>query len=125
MYQRRCGTPIRSRTLSCQLSANGLLAGLDYENYRLYEGNNQYSAPGDYGDIAAPNSDYNYSSLNSTLLMRWEYLPGSTLYFVWTRSRPEVDDTVNDLNLSRDFDRFFSAGASNIFLVKASYWLNI
>jgi hypothetical protein len=77
------------------------------------------------GDVEVPNSDYNYSSLNSTLVMRWEYLSGSTLYFVWTRSRPEVDDTVNDLNLSRDFDRFFSAGASNIFLVKASYWLNI
>jgi len=113
------------KNLSCQLSANGLLAGLDYEDYRLYEGGNQYSAVGDYGGIDAPNSDYNYSSLNSTLLMRWEYLPGSTLYFVWTRSRPEVDDTVNDLNLSRDFDRFFSEGASNIFLVKASYWLNI
>ena len=111
-----------SRNLSCQLSANGLMAGLDYENYRCYEGNNQYSAP---GALIVPNSDYNYSSLNSTLLMRWEFLPGSTLYLVWTRSRPEVDDTVNDLNLSRDFDRFFSPGASNIFLVKASYWLNI
>lgn len=111
-----------TRNLSCQLSANGLMSGLDYEDYRRYLGDNQYGLP---GDIPAPNADYNYSSLNSTLLIRWEYLPGSTLYVVWTRSRPEVDGSVNDLDLSRDFDRFFSAGAKNIFLVKASYWLNI
>jgi len=111
-----------TRNLSAQLSANGLMSGLDYEDYRQYLGNERY---GPFGAIEAPNSDYNYSSLNSTLLIRWEYLPGSTLYIVWTRSRPETDKTVNDFDFSRDFDRFFSSGAKNIFLVKASYWLNI
>jgi hypothetical protein len=111
-----------TRNLSAQLSANGLMSGLDFGNYRSYLGDDQY---GPYSNIAAPNSDYNYSSLNSTLLIRWEYSPGSTLYIVWTRSRPEVDDSVNDFDFSRDFDRFFSSGAKNIFLVKASYWLSI
>ncbi len=111
------------RNLSCQLSANGLMSGLDYENYRQYLGNNRYGPVGN--GVKEPDSDYNWSSLNSTLLIRWEYLPGSTLYLVWTRSRPEFDNSVNDLDFQRDFDRFFSAGARNIFLIKASYWLNI
>lgn len=112
-----------TRDLSCQLSANGLMSGLDYENYRQYLGDNQYGPVGN--GVKESDSDYNWSSLNSTLLIRWEYLPGSTLYLVWTRSRPEFDNSVNDLDFQRDFDRFFSAGARNIFLVKASYWLNI
>jgi len=71
------------------------------------------------------NHDYNYSALNSTLLIRWEYNPGSTIYLVWTRSRSQNDDRFNDLDFSRDFDRFFSAGSENIFLIKASYWMNM
>jgi hypothetical protein len=109
-----------SHNLSCQISAQGLISGLDYEDHRFYQGGLQYSPQeGDY------NYDFNYSALNSTMLLRWEYLPGSTLYLVWTRSRPNFDDTINDLDFSRDFDRFFSAGADNLFLIKASYWLNI
>ena len=108
--------------LSCQLSAEGLISGLDYKNYRPYLGGNNYGSPLAESEM---NHDYNYSALNSTLLVRWEYNPGSTLYLVWTRSRSEVDDTINDLDLSRDFDRFFSAGSENLFLIKASYWLNI
>ncbi len=108
------------RNLSCQLSAQGLISGLDYRNYRPYLGGNKYGPP-----ESGYNHDYNWSSLNSTLLVRWEYRPGSSLYLVWTRSRPDYDDSVNDLDLSRDFDRFFSAGSTNVFLVKASYWLNI
>ncbi len=106
--------------LSLQLSAQGLLTGLDYRNYRPYLGEGRYG-PWQY-DI---DHDYNYSALNSTLLLRWEFLPGSTLYLVWTRSRQEVDETVNDLDIGRDFERFYSSGGDNVFLIKASYWMSI
>ena len=106
--------------LSLQLSAQGLLTGLDYRNYRPYLGGGRYGSPQSDFD-----HDYNYSALNSTLLLRWEYRPGSTLYLVWTRAREEEDDTVNDLALSRDFERFYSSGGENVFLIKASYWMNI
>ena len=109
-----------TRNLSCQLSAEGLISGLDYQNYRFYRGGQHYGPIDD-----SYNYDYNWGSLNSTFLVRWEYRPGSTVYLVWTRSKSDYDDTINDLDLSRDFDRFFSAGSENLFLVKASYWLNI
>jgi len=105
--------------LSCQLSAAGLLTGLDYYDYRRYLGGFTYTRP-----QSGYNKDYNFSVLNSTFLLRWEYLPGSTLYLVWTRSRTEVDNTVSELIFWRDFKRFFKGEARNIFLVKVSYWLN-
>ena len=115
-----CASVVVSRNLSIQLSAQGLLTGLDYYDYRPYLGGGRY---GDCQD--GYNHDYNYSALNSTFLIRWEYLPSSTLYLVWTRSREEVDDAVNNLNFDRDFNRFFSSGSNNVFLAKASHWMNI
>jgi hypothetical protein len=111
------------RNLSCQLSAQGLVVGLDYQDYRPYIGHGQYGTYLDEGEFGS--YDYNYSALNSTLLIRWEYRPGSTLYLVWTRAQSEFDDMVNDLDLKRDFDRLFSGNAENVFLIKASYWLNM
>ena len=106
--------------LSCQLSAQGLLTGLDYRDYRPYLGGGRYGAV-----QSGFEHDCNYSALNSTFLMRWEYRPGSTLYLVWTRAREETDESVNDLDFSRDFRRFFSGGAENVFLIKLSYWMNV
>jgi hypothetical protein len=109
-----------SPTLSCQLSAQGLLTGLDYRYYQPYLG------AGCYGPCEAGyDRDYHYTALNSTFLVRWEYLPGSTLYLVWTRARSEVDDSLNDLDVARDFDRFFTGDAESVFLVKTSYWFSV
>jgi hypothetical protein len=110
-----------NRNLTCQLSAQALIAGLDYRNYRFYQGGQNYGNPTD----ELGSYDYNWSEMNSMLLIRWEYNPGSTLYLVWTRSRPDYDPNANNLDFSRDFDRLFSRGATNVFLVKTSYWLNI
>ena len=109
-----------NRNLTFQLSAQGLASGLDYENYRYYQGGNQYS-----GQLTGFDKDRNYTALNSTAIVRWEYLPGSTLYVVWTRAMSDNDSSLRDLDLNRDLKRMFSGGANNVFLVKTSYWLNI
>lgn len=111
-----------TRNLSWQISGEGYIAGLDYNNVRRYIGNNQY-AP--LGDIPLSNYSRNSSALNSTMILRWEFQPGSTLYFVWTRAWGGDDGTVDDLNFSRDMKRLFTAGADNVWLVKASYWWNL
>lgn len=110
--------------LSLQASARGLLSGLNYRNPRPYVGNGKYGPLVPYDDYAYE-YDYVYTALNSTVLLRWEYIPGSTLYAVWTRARSESDDSVNKLVFGRDFDRFFSYGAQNVFLLKINYWMNL
>jgi len=56
-------------------------------------------------------------------VLRWEYLPGSTLFFVWTQSRSDVED-VGDFQFGSSMRRMFRAPAENIFMVKATYWWN-
>ncbi len=112
------------KNLSFQISGEGYLTGLNYQNYRPYLGDENYGAPLDPNEFD-PTYDRNFSALNSTMILRWEYLPGSTFYLVWTRSRPETDRSVNNLDFSRDFGRLFSAGSSNVWLAKISYWWSI
>jgi len=109
-----------TRNLSWQLSGQGLISTLDYSDYKRYAGDNTYVR-----DVDPLDSDGTFSSLNSMMILRYEYMPGSTVYFVWTRSRPEFDSQVNDLALKDEFDRFFSRGSENVWLLKISYWWNI
>jgi hypothetical protein len=87
-----------------------------------------YTIDPDGAGPAAPitfdNPDFNFRSLRGNAVLRWEYRPGSTLFFVWTRSSQDVASRVGDFDFSRDADRLFGAKANNIFLVKANFWLN-
>lgn len=65
--------------------------------------------------------DYNFRSIQGNTVFRWEYRPGSTLYFVWQHDRSS-NGPENDFRLNRDFSRLFDAEPTNIFLVKLSYW---
>jgi hypothetical protein len=68
------------------------------------------------------NPDFNVRSLRGTAVMRWEYRPGSTIYFVWTQQR-EGFDSFGDFDFSRDRSALFKDRPTNIFQVKATYWL--
>ena len=66
--------------------------------------------------------NFNFRSLRGNAVLRWEYLPGSTLYFVWQQNRSDTDQ-IGDFKLGRDRRALFSAHPDNIFLVKATYWI--
>jgi hypothetical protein len=70
--------------------------------------------------LGAP--DFTVRSLRGSAVMRWEYRPGSTLFFVWQqqRSGSSADGTLS----AGDFGRAFREPGQNVFLVKASYWLS-
>jgi hypothetical protein len=68
------------------------------------------------------NQDFNVRSLRGTGVLRWEYRPGSTLYFVWTQIR-EGFDQFGDFNFSRDRSALFRDRPTNVFQVKATYWI--
>jgi hypothetical protein len=84
-----------------------------------------YSVDPDGAGAAAPftiaNPDFNLRSLRGNAVFRWEYLPGSTLYFAWTHSR-SAQERVGDFDFSRERDALFAAKPDNIFLIKASWW---
>jgi hypothetical protein len=69
-------------------------------------------------------SDPNFTSrsLRGTAVLRWEYRPGSTMFFVWTQQRSGYA-TFGDYEFSRDSRAILSDRPDNVFLVKATYWL--
>ncbi len=79
--------------------------------------------PATPGVAALEFDDPNFSlaSLRGNAILRWEYLPGSTLFLVWTQNR---SDTVLDgeFRFGDGVSRMFGGAADNVFLVKLSYW---
>ena len=70
------------------------------------------------------NPDFNFKSLRGTVVLRWEYLPGSLLYLVWTQNRANYAHP-GELRLGRDLSDLFTAAGDNIFLLKVSYRWNM
>ena len=96
-----------------------------------------FVAVGEYSDIrrlARPSSfefepatipfdpDFNRKSLRGNIVLRWEYLRGSTLFFVWNMStfdaRPGVFSPLQDLGSA------FGADGTHVFMVKTNYWFS-
>ena len=69
-------------------------------------------------------SDFTNLSLKSNVVLRWEYLPGSTIFLVWSQARQgargDYQTTFWD-NVSNTF----SLPADNVVLLKISYWFSI
>jgi len=73
--------------------------------------------------FAVPQADFNIGSLRGNAVVRWEWRPGSTMYFAWQQTRSDFRP-LGDFEFGRDVDSLFGAAPDNIFLVKVSYWLN-
>jgi hypothetical protein len=61
-------------------------------------------------------------TLVGNAVLRWEYRPGSTLFFVWQQRRNGVGDDY-DLAFGRDVGDVFRDRPDNIFVIKGTYWL--
>ena len=70
------------------------------------------------------NPDFNFRSLRGTAVVRWEFRPGSTLFFVWTQERSGAD-AFGDFDFARDRSALFRDRPVNVFQIKASYWLGL
>ncbi len=66
--------------------------------------------------------DFNYRSLQGNAVFRWEYRPGSTVFFVWQQQR-SGSNRHGDFDFGRDIISIFDSQPTNVFLVKLSYWI--
>ena len=71
----------------------------------------------------APDADFNEKSFHSSVVARWEYRPGSTLFVVWTQGRDQSDRDIGTFEATRDYRNLFAARPDNVLLIKAAYWL--
>jgi hypothetical protein len=68
------------------------------------------------------NRDFNVQSLRSNLVLRWEWRPGSTLFFVWQQDRGWEDAIRTRVRLS-DLFRSFGRTGDHFFAIKATLWM--
>jgi hypothetical protein len=136
-------------TLSLQLYAQPLISAGSYDRYRelaqprsnsyneygkdnnstitFVDSLNSYQVdpdgPGPAETLSFGKPDFNFKSLRGNAVLRWEYMPGSTLYFVWTQSRSDFEDS-GEFNFASSMARMLQAPAENILMIKATYWWN-
>jgi hypothetical protein len=65
------------------------------------------------------NPDFNFGQFRSNMVMRWEYIPGSTLFLVWTQERNGAFYDTHPDHEKYSFE--FPDKAHNIFLIKYTY----
>ncbi len=71
-------------------------------------------------DYAIENPDFSFVQFRSNLVLRWEYIPGSELFFVWSQGTTGIGDANNDLFRNLD-NQILKQKPENIFLIKATY----
>ena len=79
-----------------------------------------------YLDTAVTNNprQFNFKQLQSNVVYRWEYNPGSTLFVVWNQGRQGSVGAEGFNKFQGDVRDLFRLHPANTFLVKVSYWLN-
>ena len=69
------------------------------------------------------NPDFTFASLRGNAVLRWEWAPGSTLFFVWTHNRSN-DTGSPDFDPGQSFNDLMATPANNVLQVKATWWIN-
>lgn len=116
-----------SPTLSVQVYAQPFSTGGDYSNWRRVRDARNPNYDQQFEPFR-PGSDpggFNFKQFRSNTVVRWEYRPGSTLFFVWQQGRTQDGVDPGSFQFGRDYRNLFDAHPQNTFLVKASYWFGL
>ena len=71
-------------------------------------------------DYEFDNPDFAFVQFRSNLVFRWEYIPGSEIFLVWSQGITGSGDPMNSLAGNLD-NQIFGQQADNTFLIKATY----
>lgn len=71
-------------------------------------------------DYTFDNPDFNYLQFRSNFVARWEYIPGSTLFLVWSQNRGD-SPSLDDRRFRKLTSNLFEASPHNTFLLKYTY----
>ena len=91
----------------------GTITGSDADGYTV-------AVDGDSFDVGP--LDFTQRSLRGSAVMRWEYRPGSALFFVWQQTRDGAP-SFGDFSPGRDVGAVFREKERNVFVVKGTWWV--
>ena len=71
-------------------------------------------------DYSFGNPDFAFVQFRSNLVLRWEYIPGSEIFLVWSQGLDGLDSPSNSFSDIVD-NQLLSRQPQNTFLIKATY----
>ncbi len=71
-------------------------------------------------DFTVDNPNFSFVEFRSNMVLRWEFVPGSTFFFVWSQQRNDTNENGN-FDFGGGFDQLFQSHPTNVFLLKFSY----
>jgi hypothetical protein len=114
------GTVTFAPAISVQFFNQLLFAEWHYTNLREHYFINNFK---DLQGFSVPR-DFSYKVFNANIVFRWEYLPGSTFYLVWTQNR-QVYEGLYEMTHQDDIADIFRIPMDNVILAKISYWWSL
>jgi hypothetical protein len=75
-------------------------------------------------DYSFENPDFSFFEFRSNLVLRWEYIPGSVVFLVWSQNMAG-DDNHGSFDFPEVYGDLFAQPSTNIILVKFSYRISI
>ena len=115
---------IFSRDLSLELYVQPFLAVGTYNNFKELARPSSYLFTPYSASALSYNPDFRRRSLQSNMVLRWEYRPGSTLFLVWSQANSAFSPEPSFRPLKNIGESFLDAG-SDLFFIKANYWLSL
>ena len=113
--------------LTVQFYGEPFVSTGDYTDFREISGTPGAAAYRDrfieYAPPASTPHGFRFRQLRTNLVVRWEYVPGSTLYFAWAHGR-QASGGPSDLSRRKELRDLFTIHPDNTFLIKVAHWLN-
>lgn len=98
---------------------NQIELGTDQDGNEIYFVNEDVDLNGNV-DYEFENPDFSFVQFRSNLVVRWEYIPGSEIFLVWSNGNIGNQDPKQALFNSLD-KQIFGEKGENTFLIKATY----
>lgn len=111
-------------TLSLQIYAAPFVSRGEYSNWRELKNPRASSYAERFKPYAGDPGGFNFKQFRSNTVVRWEYMPGSSVFLVWAQGREIGGAAGNEFSFRRDLTDTFKTHPDNTFLVKISYWFN-
>ncbi|NNC70110.1 MAG: hydrolase, partial [Flavobacteriaceae bacterium] len=93
-----------------------------YDSNEITEDNGTYEIDENGGgtDYSFDNPDFSFVQFRSNLVVRWEYIPGSEIFLVWSQGVTGSGDPANHLFRNLE-NQIVDQEKNNTFLIKATY----
>ena len=75
-------------------------------------------------DYAFSLADFNVRELRSNVVLRWEYLPGSTMFLIWSHGQSDFIEN-GSYRLGAGLSDLLRAPSEDVVMLKVNYWVGL